>query len=178
MSDKPVIFISHSSRDSEVVNALKQQIENTVTDVLVFATSHPDAIPASQKWLDEILEMLDASHALVVVCSGKSRTSTWVNFEIGYFWKLNRDRKKRGEDEYPIYPLTLDSEQPFGALETLQGKAIDKPDQLRAFAHSLSLAFDGNPDSFSVDAIIKIIEDSRTLRIEPAPDWLSSSYRG
>lgn len=47
--DKPILFISHTKREGEFANVVKQEIEKVFADGLeVFCTSSPGSIPAGQ----------------------------------------------------------------------------------------------------------------------------------
>ena len=63
MSDKPVIFISHSSKDKELALVLQEQIANVigVAKSNVFLSTDSGAIPASSDWFGEIKKNLDSS---------------------------------------------------------------------------------------------------------------------
>ena len=169
MSDKPIIFISHSSKDGDIVNILKDQIEVAMQEVVVFETSHPEAIPVSKKWFDEIVDKLDIAQALIVVVSPSSKASVWVNFEIGYFWKINEDRKKQGMAEYPIFPLSLHDAPLFGPLTILQGKALDKVDQLSSFFQILCGEFGGDLSRADLGEVISKIENESKIEFGYLP---------
>ena len=63
---QPSIFISHGTRDTELVKILKDEIEEYLKfDVDVFASSLPDAIKTGEDWLKRIQERMEASQALI-----------------------------------------------------------------------------------------------------------------
>ncbi len=171
MSEKPVIFLSHSSKDSERVNILKQQIETVLDNVRVFETSDSEAIQISNEWLKDILFNLETSHALIVVVSSTSKISTWVNFEIGYFWKRNEDRRGQGVKELPIYPLCLNNEPAFGILQTIQSKSLDKPKDFKSFLSTLCSYFNKDVDQINFEDVFALYKPESSLIIGKHNLW-------
>lgn len=151
MNEKPVVFISHSSKDEELASVLKQQIEAGFENRLeVFVARY--SIESSAEWLPEITRNLDAAKALVVIISPSSQESRWVGIEIGYLW---RKISKRGKSKLPVYPLCMPNCSVFSPLDGIQGKFLDKPEELKNFFQSLFRQFnDGEIDKIDINAVV------------------------
>jgi hypothetical protein len=81
------IFISHINEEARVALVLKELIENIFPGQWnVFVSSDSKDIPAGSKWLDQIDSALDKSKLLIVLCSSKSISRPWINFEAGCGW--------------------------------------------------------------------------------------------
>lgn len=81
------IFISHINEEAEIASVLKEWIENTfLGQWTVFVSSDSKDIPAGSKWLDQIDSALEKSKLLIVLCSSKSISRPWINFEAGCGW--------------------------------------------------------------------------------------------
>lgn len=72
------VFISHSTKDQEFVQFLRQKLLNAKIDVFEFNTS----LKPGDKILTTIKEALRNSDFIIVVLSKESVKSDWVNFEI------------------------------------------------------------------------------------------------
>jgi MFS superfamily sulfate permease-like transporter len=132
MSEKPVIFISHSSLDKDMARVLQEQIETVLggkENAVVFNSSDPYAIPTGSDWFEEIAAQLDKSHVLVVLVTASAKQSIWVGFEIGYFWSRAKGKH--------IYPVAVPGAKTFGPIEKLQAKSLDKPEHIDGFLRHL-----------------------------------------
>jgi hypothetical protein len=157
MSEKPVIFISHSSKDKDVALHLQLQLMNVfdISALNVFRSTDPFAIPSSSEWFEEIKKNLDKADALVVIVSQASINSVWVGYEIGYFW-----HKTSGQN---IYPLVMPETEIRGPIERLQYKLLNNSDSLKAFFTDLCRNLKtGNSETADVSLIVKSAIDANT----------------
>lgn len=93
---KPLIFISHISEEKEVALAFKEVIESSFLGMIdTFVSSDNSSVHLGQKWLDGITEALKTCVVEIVICSPKSVTRPWINFEAGAGWVR----------EIPVIPL-------------------------------------------------------------------------
>ena len=154
MSDKPVIFISHSSKDKELALVLQEQIANVigVAKSNVFLSTDSGAIPASSDWFGEIKKNLDGADALVILFTPSSTESSWVNFEIGYFW-----HKTRGKYIYPVTTPNVQVEGK-GPVERLQAKSLGEVSQIEAFFEALINQHGGELTKLDTNAIKEVVE--------------------
>ena len=134
MSEKPVIFISHSSKDKELADKFKKILEGCFQfQIDVFASSNPEAISVGRDWFDEIIQKIDKATVLLALVTPISVKSNWVWFEIGFYWNLYL---KDGQNRKIIPLYTPDVEVP-SPLNTLQAKAITEEDEMKAFHREL-----------------------------------------
>ena len=76
------IFISHISEEAALASVLKEWIESTfLGQVDVFVSEHD--ISSGQQWFQRLGEELTDAKAMLVLCSERSVSSPWINFEAG-----------------------------------------------------------------------------------------------
>ncbi len=142
--DKPLIFISHSSKDSDYALILEEYILSTFEDVETFVSSNPNAIPSGEDWVQKVLSQLDRSELLIIVLSNNALESNWVFFELGYTWKnLGAERI-----HYLLYPGV----DPPSPLSQNQGKLMTEVRQLRSFFQAVAnnLGREYQPDIYEL----------------------------
>lgn len=86
-TNKSLVFISHINEEKEIAIAFKDLIESSFLGMLeVFVSSDENSIQMGQKWLDQISTGLKNCVVEIVLCSKKSITRPWINFEAGAGW--------------------------------------------------------------------------------------------
>ena len=158
MSDKPVIFISHSSKDTELAQALKKQIEGCFDNTLeAFAST----IEPGENWFQKVMRKLDQADAIVTIITPNSVTeSHWVWFELGYFWARHdqalRDANSKRKIYYPLYWNLISGQWP-NPVRDLQIQAIPINDQtkLHDFFRALCDQFGGELNSVDLSEILE-----------------------
>jgi len=81
------VFISHITEEAQIAKVLKDWIESAfIGQCDVFVSNDKADIPAGSKWLEKIDSALESAKALIVLCSSKSLTRSWINFETGCGW--------------------------------------------------------------------------------------------
>lgn len=155
MSDKPVIFISHSSKDEELANELKKQIE-ACFDHQVEAFVARFSIEPSKDWLHEIIENLKIAQALIVLMTPFSKASYWVGFEVGYLYE-----RIISNDPLPVYPLRLPNTEVFGPFWHKQSTSLDNTNDVKAFFNKVSKQFDNYVDKADIESIVQSPEISQ-----------------
>ena len=94
--DKKIVFISHITEEKELAVRTKELIENSFLGMIeVFVSSDEHSIALGQKWLDNITQSLKSCALEIILCSPKSVTRPWINFEAGAGWIR----------EIPVIPL-------------------------------------------------------------------------
>ncbi len=89
------IFISHSSRDNDVARRVEERLA-AEGHRSVFLDFDPDqGFPAGVEWEKVLFKKLQASRALIVLCSPASMSSWWVFAEIAY-------ARAKGKRVFPI----------------------------------------------------------------------------
>jgi len=105
MTDKPVVFFSHSSRDKSELALLKQLfVEKTGGAVEVFLSSDGQSIPLGRNWVHRIEEALGQAKLLITFITKNSIGSSWVSFEAGFAYS-------KGVRVVPVGFLGLDIAQ-------------------------------------------------------------------
>jgi hypothetical protein len=85
--DKPIVFISHITEESELAALIKARINEDFLGMMeVFVSSDKGSIAAGDRWLEEIDQHLSRASAELVICSHRSIERPWVNFEAGAGW--------------------------------------------------------------------------------------------
>jgi len=81
------IFISHIAEETSIADVLKDWIESTfLGQSEVFASSNTDDLPAGNKWIEEIDQVLDSAVVFLVLCSPASLKRPWIHLETGWGW--------------------------------------------------------------------------------------------
>lgn len=78
---RPIVFLSHSHRDSEIVTALGHALRAEGADPWV----DTEQLKFGDSLVDKIQEGLDSSDAIAVFVSGQ--LGAWQNSELGYVWQ-------------------------------------------------------------------------------------------
>lgn len=158
MSEKPVIFISHSSNDKQLAEVIKEQVEHVLVSVKpdVFVSSAPDAIDVGDRWFETIIKKLQIADALIVLVTPTSVERKWVWFEIGYFWS------KRDQGRGHIYPLYLPQVTAIPhPLSELQAKSLDSEHEISVVFGKLCNQFqipECNTELVSIDEIRSVVQ--------------------
>jgi hypothetical protein len=105
------LFISHSSQDDEFVGALRQALAEHGEDGWIDSRE----LRGGDRLWPEIKAAIQNAGAFAVVVSPDAFQSDWVGEELAHALKV---QKKRGGDDYPVIPLSLDGTK-LGVLKTL-----------------------------------------------------------
>lgn len=90
VTEKPTIFFSHSARDSELLNAIKNAFcSRTGGSIDVFLSSDGSSIPFGHNWQRTIEEALSRTRLMFVFLSPISVNSKWIYFESGFAYAKN-----------------------------------------------------------------------------------------
>lgn len=82
---KETIFFSHSSRDKEAMNYLKNIIDEKTGGTLnIFLSSDGESIPFGTNWIHSIEQGLNEAIIMYVFITPNSIKSEWIYFESGY----------------------------------------------------------------------------------------------
>jgi hypothetical protein len=76
--EKPTIFISHASADTEVAKTLARFLEDRGAKVISDSNIRP-----SESFLDEIEQAIKTSRVVILLVSPHFLTSPWCNVEAG-----------------------------------------------------------------------------------------------
>lgn len=156
MSGKPVIFISHSSKDTELARLIKQQIEICIDGAEAFASD----IEPGENWFEKVMGKLKEADAIIVLVTPNSVAfSHWVWFEMGYFWSQHdtalESLGERGRIYYPLFIPNVELPNPVHDLQIQAASLFSKRD-LTSFFRNLAKRFGGQSSSVKYDEIIEI----------------------
>lgn len=83
--EKPIIFISHITEESEVAKKLKFEINKYYRgSVEVFVSSDFESIVGGKDYFNTIIDKLKSCILMVTLCSPESVKREWINFETGF----------------------------------------------------------------------------------------------
>jgi len=90
MSHKPILFLSHSSKDRDYLSKLKfQLIEKTGRTFEIFLSSDGQSMPLGKNWVHSVEKALNDSKLMFVFISPNSINSNWIYFESGFAYSKN-----------------------------------------------------------------------------------------
>ena len=122
--NKPTIFFSHSSKDSDTLVRLKELfIEKTGGTIEVFLSSDGQSIPLGKNWVHRIEEALNEATLMMVFLTPNSVKSDWIYFETGYVYS-------KGVRVVPVGIMGVDLSHIKPPLSLLQGFNISSEDGL------------------------------------------------
>ncbi len=134
---KPIIFLSHSSRDAQVAILLSQLLSEIFNDFFNTFNSSDGSIQPGSVWRDDIQRNLKEAVAVLIVLSPHSVDRAWVNFEAGAAWM-------RG-DATLLVPCTIGDVSLPSILEHLQSIRLDDSKGLQELIKKLSAPANQNP---------------------------------
>jgi hypothetical protein len=119
---RPLVFISHDSRDAAVADAFRDLIKNVSSGLLeCFQSSDrsfDDGIPIGAEWFPHVLERLDAASDVVCLLTVRSVDRPWILYEAGI---------ATGKSGTPVQAIALGvpaadaSKGPFGQFQLCDG---------------------------------------------------------
>jgi MTH538 TIR-like domain (DUF1863) len=151
-------FISYSQRDAKVAQWLHKELETfrvpaaligrrigdrTIARRLIPIFRDRDELPSTGNLTGKIRQALEASHALIVICSPYAATSPWVNEEIRTFKMLGRAER--------IFPFIVDGE-PYASDRPALGLPECFPPMLRFAVAADGTLTDRRSDPLAADA--------------------------
>lgn len=151
MMKKNVIFISHVKEEANLARILKSYLEDAFLDMVdIFVSSDSKSIAAGDPWLDKIEDALRNASLALILCSQKSISRPWINFEAGAIWIRNM----------PILPLCHTDLRP-GALpaplSTLQSVEINQASGLKQVIQKIAEGLGCKPPSIDFNEIVEKI---------------------
>lgn len=133
---RPLVFISHSSRDAEVVRRLQHLLTSRTSNTIrLFVSSDQLSIPAGKMWIEQIFDALSTTSLAFVLLSPNSMQSQWIPFEVG----LCYSRKIR---TIPVGMLGVDATAISPPLGLLQGFNLDSAAGLERIVAEINETFE------------------------------------
>jgi len=114
MTLRTKVFLSHSTKDDDFVRELRAALADHGQDGWIDSRELRGGDPL---W-SEIQQAIEEAVAFAVVVSPDGLQSKWVGKELRHALKV---RKKRGKDQYPVIPLSLNGTK-LGVLEEFFGE--------------------------------------------------------
>jgi hypothetical protein len=134
MADTFISFIHEEAGYAQAVQIFLTQIFET--NVRPFLSSDRFQVYAGDKWLDRIMDELQAAKVVILMLSEESVRRPWVNFEAGAAWT-------RGIATIPVCYGKLQKEglpKPYSSLQGVDLEARASDEYLaRSVAHHLGL---------------------------------------
>jgi hypothetical protein len=134
--EKPILFISHSSKDKIPLTYLKELLESkTKGTVDIFLSSDGQSIPSGTNWQNELETALMKTSLMLVAISPNSILSNWVHFEAGYSYSNKKIRV------IPIGIFGVDLSSLEGPINILQGFNISSYHSLNNIIEVLNKSY-------------------------------------
>ena len=132
---KPTIFFSHSSKDKEIVQSVKNKLDKATGGVMdIFMSSDGQSIPFGTNWIHKVEEGLKSATIMFVFVTENSVSSGWIYFEAGYAYS-------KGIQVIPV-GIGVDIGALKAPLNLLQGFNILFEDSLNNFITIINRTFD------------------------------------
>jgi hypothetical protein len=166
--DKPIVFLSHSSKDSEALNRLKTALEaKTHGTIDFFLSSDGESIPFGRNWVATIQQALERATLTFVFLSPQSVNSGWVHFESGFVYG-------KGIKVIPVAMPGLDLKQVPAPLNLLQGFNVHSHESLNNIFAVLNNEFKSTHQDFfskeSFDSIFGCDKETNNLPLVLDPN--------
>lgn len=149
--NKPTLFFSHSSKDKDMILAIKNKVMQYTSGTLeIFQSSDGESIPFGTNWIHKVEEGLKEAKVMFVFVTEKSISTGWIYFEAGYAYSK----------DVHVIPVGIgvsvgDLKAP---LNLLQGFNITSADSLNNFLTIINREFNYSfPAQFTDDDYDEII---------------------
>ncbi|HWH82891.1 MAG TPA: L-histidine N(alpha)-methyltransferase [Burkholderiaceae bacterium] len=154
------VFISHLTDEGVLAQALKAALRSDFLNLLsVFVSSDLQSITVGKPWLDQVRSALADADLLLVLCSQRSVSRPWINFEAGAAWL----------QEVPIVPVChsgLELNQLPMPLSALQGVSLVDPLGLRRIYEAVAQLLEVSVPARSFDELASTLS---ALQVMPLP---------
>lgn len=132
--NKPTLFFSHSSKDKDMVLAIKNKVMQYTSGTLeIFQSSDGESIPFGTNWIHKVEEGLEDAKVMFVFVTEKSVASGWIYFEAGYAYS-------KGVHVIPV-GVGVNVGDLKAPLNLLQGFNITSADSLNNFLTIINREF-------------------------------------
>jgi hypothetical protein len=129
---RPLVFLSHSSRDKNTISRLKQLLFDTTDRTVDFFVSSDDqSIEPGRNWYEEVLVALNRAEVAFAFLSPNALQSQWVLFEVGV-------ALGRGKQVIPIGMSGVDVHKLSAPLGLLQGYNLNSGRGLTEIVNALN----------------------------------------
>lgn len=131
---KPTLFFSHSSKDKDMILAIKNKVMQYTSGTLeIFQSSDGESIPFGTNWIHKVEEGLKEAKVMLVFVTEKSISTGWIYFEAGYAYS-------KGVHVIPV-GIGVSVGDLKAPLNLLQGFNITSADSLNNFLTIINREF-------------------------------------
>lgn len=161
--NKPTLFFSHSSKDKDIVLAIKNKVmQYTSNTIEIFQSSDGESIPFGTNWIHKIEEGLDNAKVMFVFVTENSLSSGWIYFEAGYAYS-------KGIHVIPV-GFGVNVGDLNAPLNLLQGYNITSADSLNNFITIINREFEydftAQFTSEDYDEIVSLLPDYKKYDLQ------------
>lgn len=151
---KPTLFFSHSSKDKDMILAIKNKVMQYTSGTLeIFQSSDGESIPFGTNWIHKVEEGLKEAKVMFVFVTEKSISTGWIYFEAGYAYS-------KGVHVIPV-GIGVSVGDLKAPLNLLQGFNITSADSLNNFLTIINREFNYCfPAQFTDDDFNEIVSYS------------------
>lgn len=133
--EKPIVFLSHSSKDKVPLAALKDLLDKRAAGSLeFFLSSDGQSIRFGRNWVVRISDALKKSKLMFVFLSPDSADSRWIHFEAGHASALDIQ-------VVPVCLPGMDLNRMFPPLSLLQGFNLHSDEAMGNIARTCNDVF-------------------------------------
>jgi hypothetical protein len=158
---KPIVFFSHSSKDSLPVNRMAEIYRRkTMGTVQAFVSSDGQSIQLGHEWQRTIVDALASAKLMFVLVTPRSLDSKWVYFESGY-------ALARGIRVIPVAWLGTRLRDLPSPLSLLQGFEIESAQSMNRLIEETNSEFELNLESDFGEADLGSILSAHPASAEP-----------
>lgn len=155
LMEKPIVFLSHSSRDKVPLAALKELLDRRAAGSLeFFLSSDGQSIRLGSNWVVRISDALEQAKVMFLFLSAQSADSKWIHFEAGSAYS----------NDIQVVPVCLpgmDLNRVSAPLNLLQGFNLHSADALGNLARTCNEVFQLRIDErFTKDDFNAIFTDA------------------
>ena len=136
------IFISHATKNKEIVLKFADFLESISSEIEVFCSSESGSISVGKNFIETIFKELNNSDLFVPILSREYYESRFCMIELGVAYSYLFNKYEKNGEEY-IFPFALYPETKGNALSgtpmaNIQTGEINDENDIRSFLESLS----------------------------------------
>ena len=135
------IFVSHATKNKDIVLKFAEFVEAINSDIKVFCTSEKGSIVGESNFVDEIFHELDDSDLFIPVLSNEYYESKFCMIELGVAYSYLCNKYERKDSFYiapfALYPLKKGealSDTPISAMQVIQ---MEEKEDVKTFLEYL-----------------------------------------
>lgn len=135
------IFISHASKNKEIVLKFANFLESIGTEVEVFCTSEKGAIATGKNFIETIAKELNTCDLFIPVLSQEYYESRFCMIELGVAYSYMYNKYKQNEEyifPFALYPVKKEDALAGTPLTGIEVGEINSEADLKAFLMYLS----------------------------------------